>query len=406
MIFQLGWRNIWRNRRRTAVILTAVVIGVWSMIVLGALMRGIGDQMVRNGIRTLTGHLQIQHPAFRSDPALENRLPQPDRALAALEVLPAGARWAPRLRVSAVASNARHSSGVTLVGIDPGREIGVSFIGEPVIAGRPLDPEDPHGLVVGAALLERFETEPGFKLVLMAQDRKGEIASRAFRIVGVFQAELESTEKQFVFATLPAVREMLAVDDGLTEVAVLLSAPEQTAAAAEALRRQLPAGEYAVLTWQELLPLITAVLGMYDGFILFWYLAVFIAMGFGLVNTILMAVFERMRELGLLRALGMKPRLIIGEVLVESFFLLLLGTLAGNLLGVLTVQALAGPGIDLSAFAEATEFAGLGRVIFPAIHLRDMLWANLIVFGLGLLVSVYPAVKAARFPPVQAMARQ
>jgi ABC-type lipoprotein release transport system permease subunit len=167
------------------VILTAVIIGVWSMIFLGALMRGIADQFVRNGVKTLTGHIQIHHPGYREDPVVENSMTDPARVEAALAgLLPAGARWAPRVRLSTVASNARHFAGVTMVGIDPRREAAVSFIGDAIIEGRYLRSDDPDGIVVGQALVKRFETKLGYKLVLMSQDIEGEIASRAFRIVG------------------------------------------------------------------------------------------------------------------------------------------------------------------------------------------------------------------------------
>ncbi|MBW2077523.1 MAG: FtsX-like permease family protein, partial [Deltaproteobacteria bacterium] len=143
---------------------------------------------------------------------------------------------------------------------------------------------------------------------------------------------------------------------------------------------------------------------LFDGFMWLWYLVVFIAMGFGIVNTMLMAVFERIREFGLLKALGMRPWWIIKEVLAESFFLLVIGMAIGNTLGLLSVLALSGSGIDLSALAAGTEYIGMARVIYPAVSGKDVAMANLMVFILGLLVSVYPAAKAARFTPVEALA--
>jgi putative ABC transport system permease protein len=131
---------------------------------------------------------------------------------------------------------------------------------------------------------------------------------------------------------------------------------------------------------------------------------VFIAMAFGIVNTTLMAVFERIREFGLLKALGMKPRWIIQEVIIESIYLLILGMIIGNAVGFLSVLALSANGIDLSALAAGTEYWGMSRVIYPAILGQDVIVANLVVFILGLLVSLYPAVKAARFTPVEALA--
>ena len=162
MYLQLAWRNIWRNTRRTAIILTAVVIGVWSMVMLGALMRGIAVGMIKNGISTLTGHIQIHHKGYRNDPAIENRITNPKVVEKALkEALPEGARWTARVRVNAVASNARHSSGVTLVGIDPSSEANVSFIGTAVSQGRYLNPDDRNGIIIGEALMKKFDTQAG-----------------------------------------------------------------------------------------------------------------------------------------------------------------------------------------------------------------------------------------------------
>jgi ABC-type lipoprotein release transport system permease subunit len=402
----MAWRNLWRNRRRTLVILTAVVIGVWSMICVGALSRGIADQMVQNGIATLTGHLQIHHRGFRSDPVVENSITDPAAVLARLPaLLPPGSRWSVRVRVSAVAANARHSGGVTLVGVDPAREAQVSFIGGGVTTGMFLPPDVPWAIVVGRALAEQFDTRPGRKLVLMSQDTVREIASRAFRITGVFDAEMAATEKQFVFVNLAQAREMLKLGEGASEVAILLPDPRLVDTVAHRLRSALAPEGCEVHTWQELLPLVTAILKMYDVFIFLWFLVVFVAMSFGIVNTTLMAVFERIREFGLLRALGMKPSGIVAAVLTESLMLLALGSAVGNALGLASVLALSDRGIDLSAMAAGLEFAGMGRVIIPRIVLLDLALANGVVLVLGAVVSVYPALKAARFTPVEALSQ-
>jgi len=406
MILEFAWRNIWRNRRRTAIILTAVVIGVWSMIFLGALMRGIADQMVRNGIATLTGHIQVHQKGFQADPSIENRIREPGEIRHVLEeTLPAKSLWTARVRVPAVAANARHSAGVTLVGIDPPVEKDLSFIGQAVRSGRYLEKEDPRGILVGEAFLHQFETRIGHRLVLMSQDTAGEIASRSFTIVGIFQGEMESTEKAYAFVTREAAQEMLKMDGAVSEFAILLPEEKDAGPLAARIQNSLPPDSYEVLTWRDMLPLVSAVLALYDQFIFLWYVVVFIAMGFGLVNTVLMAVYERMREFGLLKALGMRPLRIVGDVLLEAFFILVIGVLAGNVLGILSVLALKTRGIDLSAVSAGSEFAGLGRVIYPTLELRDILLANGVVLILGLVVSLYPALRAARFTPVEALAR-
>jgi len=384
--------------------MTAVVVGVWSMIFLGGLMRGIATQMVRNGISTLTGHIQVHHRGYRNDPSIENSMMAPEDVERALKAfLPSQALWTSRIRVDAVGSNARYSCGVTLVGIQPAQEAKVSFIGHAVTQGRYLKTDDPHGLVIGKALMEEFETKMGRKLVLMSQGTNNEITSRAFHIVGVFRAELEATEKQFVFVTMAEAQRMLKMGDGISEVSILLPDRQEVNKIAAALSGALPSSAYEVHTWRELLPLVNAYLSLYDTFIFLWFLVVFIAMGFGIVNTMLMAVFERIREFGLFKALGMKPWWVIKEVLTESAFILLSGMGIGNTLGLLSVFALSGSGIDLSSLAAGAEYVGLSRVIYPVIHVKDVAMANIVVFGLGLIVSLYPAVKAARFTPVEAL---
>lgn len=404
MFLSLAWRNIWRNPRRTAVILAAVVIGVWCMVFLGALMRGMMVEMVDNGIATLTGHLQIHHKGYQSDPVIENSMSDPGPAIKALrESLPPGSHWAARVRVNAVANNARHNAGVTLVGIDPAREAKVSFIGRAVAQGQYLKPDDDYGIVVGQALLEKFETKLGHKLILMSQDTGKQIASRAFRIRGVFHAQQRSTEKQFVFVTKSAAQAMLKLGSGVSELSALLPEDASPQKAADRLRGELP-DTYEVLTWPQLLPLIKLYLGMMDSFVVIWYVVVFVAMGFGIVNTTLMAVFERIREYGLLKSLGLKPWGIIKGVMAESFYLLLIGAALGNALGLATVWALSFHGIDLTALSQGAEFFGMGRVIYPEAHIKDIITANLVVFILGMVVCLYPAVKAARFTPVEALA--
>jgi ABC-type lipoprotein release transport system permease subunit len=291
------------------------------------------------------------------------------------------------------------------VGIDPAAEAAVSFIGDAIAQGRYLKDEDKNGIIIGNALADEFETRLGRKLIVMSQGSDREIASRAFRIIGTFRAELEATEKQFVFVTMGAAQQMLKLEKSISEVSILLPEYQKADEVAAALQHTLPSEDYEVNTWKELLPLLTAYLAISENFLYLWFLVVFVAMGFGVVNTTLMAVFERMREFGLLKALGMKPRWIVREVLTESCLLLILGMAIGNIFGLLTSVALSGGGIDLSALAAGMEYFGAPRIIYPVISGKDLVMANAVVFVLGLLVSCYPAIKAARFTPVEAMAQ-
>lgn len=407
MYRQLAWRNIWRNPKRTAVILTAVVIGVWSMILLGGVMSGMYDAMIENQLSTLTGHLQIHHPDYRNDPVVEYSMDDPAMVANTLQsVLPPGAIRVDRVRVSAIAQNARHSAGITLVGIQPEHEAEISFIGQAVTKGRFIkNDQDNYGVVIGQALAEDFETRIGKKLIIMSQGADGEIQSRAFRIAGIYQAQMEVTEKAYVFVSLPAAQDMLKMGNAISEVAVLLPDREATGQVVSVLRERLPGNRYEVTGFRELMPLITAQIELWDTFMILWYVIIFVAMGFGIINTILMAVMERIREFGLVKSLGMRPRQIVALVVMEGLFLLALGILIGNLAGFASIWALAQSGIDLSIFAAGAERFSIPRVIYPTIHMSDIIRANLVVLILGILVSLYPAVKAARITPMEALTK-
>lgn len=383
----------------------AVVIGVWSMICIAALMRGIIGGMVQNGIDTLTGHLQIHQRSYPDDPVVDHRIEDPMPVIRVLEKeLPGESLWTPRVRVNAVANNARHSTGVSLVGVDPDKEARISFIGTSVTRGRYLEKNDTSAILIGKALAEQFETRIGKKLILMSQDATGEIASRAFRIAGLFQAEMEATEKSYVFVHIKTAQQMLKIKGALSEVAVLLPDADMGEETAQRLQHLLAGQKLTVRSWQQILPLVTAMLKLYDTFVFIWFLVIFVAMGFGIVNTTLMSVFERMREFGLLKALGMRPGRIVKNILMESALILLLGIAIGNTLAILSNWVLSLDGIDLSALAQGVEYAGMARIIFPVMLAKDILGADLVVLLLGLMVSLYPAMKAARFKPVEALA--
>ena len=404
MYLELAWRNVWRNSRRTMVILTAVVIGVWSMVFLSAFSRGMLNNMLKNGKSVLIGDIQIHNKDYRADPSIDKSIKEPGMIKTLLnEILPEDAIFTQRIKVSAYASNARHSSGIVMVGIDPEKEQEISFIGKSIVKGAYLQANDNRGIIVGQALLDKFDTKTGKKLILMTRNRLGKVTSKAFRIRGVYKAEMEATEKTYLFVTMSGARKLLNMQTAISEVSIVLSEEKQVEPIAKVLNEKLDIDQYSVETWKDLLPMLEAYLDMFNSFMYIWYVVVFIAMGFGIVNTSLMAVFERVREFGLLRALGMKPWWVVRSVLTESMFVLVLGIAAGNFLGIISILLLKGNGLDLAIFGKGSEFFGMSRIIYPQLTLFDVMNISFVIFFLGVLVSLYPAFKASRITPVEAM---
>jgi ABC-type lipoprotein release transport system permease subunit len=402
LVVTLAWRNLWRHKRRTFMILFAFVLGVWSMVVLAAISRGSMEQQLDKSILNLTGHVQLHASGFRDDPVIEHRLPPPDTALHAALGGSEVTAWASRVRVPAVIVSERESAGVTLVGIDPERERGLSFIPDALTEGRYLESPDDPGLLLGRKLAERLETGLGRRVVLMSQDVNNEVGDRGFRVVGIFDTQPQQMEEAYVFIGRSTAQQMLKLGETVSEVAVMAENRDRLEALLAHLRAAAP--KLDIEPWTVIEPLLVLTQKITDVVLLIWYAIVFAAMSFGLVNTLLMAVFERTREFGLFQALGMPPRHILGQVLVESLILLVLALAIGNLSAWATIASLKG-GIDLSAVAEGMELIGVAPVIYPAWSASDLLVANLLVFVLGLAASLYPAWRAARYAPMEAITR-
>jgi ABC-type lipoprotein release transport system permease subunit len=241
----------------------------------------------------------------------------------------------------------------------------------------------------------------------MSQDADGETASRAFRIRGIFRTEMAATEKAYLFAPLETVQQMLKVDSGITEISIRLDQGGglyvDLQPLTAALNKSIQTQKIRAQDWRRMLPAMDAYLKMFNGMMYIWYLVVFVAMGFGLVNTVLMAVYERMREFGLLKALGMRSGRIVRMVMGETLFLLCIGLTAGNLVAWVGIEIVSRTGIDLSLFAQGVQMWGISRMIWPVLTFWDVGVANMTVLLLGLAVSLYPAIRAARFTPIETM---
>lgn len=399
----LARRNLWRNHRRTIIMVAAISIGVWAMIFMTALMRGMVNDMVRDGIRSLPGQIQVHHPDFRDDPSVNNLLALSDAKIRDAFSTTEIDSWASRVRVPAVISSERESRGVTLFGVDPRQEQSINAIGNDIVEGRGLESVDDSGVVIGRKLAEKLETKVGKRIVLMSQDPQNEIADRGYRVVGLFKAQLASYEETLVFAGKSTVQKMLRIDDQVSEVAV--TGDDYRNVDTLYTEVEILFGENAeVLPWQELDSYLGSMLKVMDGFVLVWMIVIFLALSFGLVNTLVMAVFERVREIGLMLALGMRPSSILGQIIVESVMLLVLGLLIGNALAWASVIPLR-DGIDISAVAEGMEMFGAASVLYPEMEWRDVVTANVVVLTLGFLASLSPAWRASRYDPIEAITK-
>ena len=403
VLTRLAWRYLWRNHRRTIIMLSAITVGVWAMIFMTALTRGMVDQMIKDGISVLPGHVQVHNPAFLDDPSVSNRIALDDAELDDAFESAGFKAWASRVKVPAVIASEYESRGVTLLGIDPAAEREFSFVSYDDVEGRFLENVDDNGVVIGKKLANTLDTEVGKRIVLMSQDPDNEIADRGFRVVGLFTANMPAFEESFVFVGKKAAQKMLRIGDSTTEI-VFLGDDYRNIEPTYELVKQRVDGSLDISRWYEVDTYLGTMLKVMDGFVLIWVVVIFLALSFGLVNTLVMAVFERIREIGLMLALGMKPASILGQIIIESMLLLAVGLAIGDVLAWATIQPLQG-GIDISAVAEGMEMMGASSVLYPKLYWSDIILANVVVLMLGFLASLSPAWRASRYEPVEAITK-
>jgi len=403
IVVRLAWRNLWRNHRRTLIMIAAIAIGIWAMMFMTALMRGMVNEMIRDAVKSLPGHVQVHHPDYRDDPNVVNAIAEPDAqllvALGGAEVV----AWASRVRVPAVVSSERESRSLTLVGIDPERERSLSFVADDVAEGRFLEDENDSGIIIGQKLADTLDTRLGKRIVIMSQDPDNEIADRGFRIVGIYDSKTQGLEERFAFTGKVTAQKMLKIGAQIHEIAISGSDFRNV----DPLLASVVAAadpDLSVQPWNELDSYLGTMLGVMDGFVLVWIIVIFLALSFGLVNTLVMAVFERIREIGLMLALGMQPYMILAQILVESVLLLLIGLAIGNVLAWVTVVPLRN-GIDVSGVSEGMEMFGASSVLYPELMLGDVIMANVIVIVLGIVASLSPAWRASRYHPIEAITK-
>ncbi len=404
LFLRLAWRNLWRNPWRTAIVLTAVAVGIAGVVLSMAINNGLVLQMVQNAIATEVGHLQVHAPGFDRNPVVRVRLADGGHATEeVLRSLPEVKAWAPRVTSEGLVFSPRASVGVRVVGIDPAKEATVSILARSVVAGSYLGDADGSAkrLLIGATLAHRLHVGVGDKVVLSVQDLSGDMTGEAFRVAGEFRTPSLEFDRGTVFMRLDQSQQIFGLGEAISEVVVIAGERAEIPAIREALRLRL-GNAVEVQTWEELRPMLLQTVEIFDSVGWYVYAAIFVAMVFGIANVLLMAVYERIREIGVLMAIGMRPQRLLAMIVTESVVLTALGLGLGYGAAVAAVAALS-DGIDLSFWASGLTAVGVGTRIVPVIRSYDVVIPIGIAMLTAVVASLWPALRAARLRPAEAI---
>ena len=409
MLLRLAFRNLFRHRRRTIITMIAIALGLLLLIVASGFGDGMHNQVIRDGVAGMAGHVVVQGAGWQERQEVELLVPDGAAVVAALEQAFPEAQVVPRVFVEGLLTSSNGSAGISFVGIDPAREAAVGDLDDKLVQGEWLG--ERGGIVIGQALAETLEVELGDKVVLMVQSGP-DIGSRMLRVRGIFRTGMDLVDGFVANVPIEQTQELLGLGAGVSQVSLHLDDSGQADEALERVRAMYPDPELEVLSWKKALPELHQFVVLDDGGLYLMLLIIAAIVALGILNTVLMSVLERTREFGVLLSLGMSPRALTAMVLLEGFVLGAIGTGVGLALGLLANWPLQVRGVDLGAMAgvqgEGFDVAGVQAELVMHSELSPSKVALFVTLALLLTVSasIYPAWKAGRLKPVQAMRRR
>ncbi len=405
MVFKLAWRNLWRNKRRSAITGGAIAMGLGMLIVSSGSSEGITSAMIRKGTGSAAGTVVVQGAGWQEQRKVEMLVADSSAASQQLAQLLPDATVTRRIFSRGLLTSPSGSSAAAITAVDPGPEAVVNDLANKMVEGVYLD-ASPDGIILGSALAEALDVGLGDKVVLMAKGR-GEMASQLFRVSGLFTTGLDDIDGFCGQITLGAAQEMLGLGDGANQVAAHLPNPRRSRSATAQVRDAFPGGGVEVLAWEEALPQLAEYAAFYRAQIYIMFAVMFAMVALGIVNTVLMSVMERMREFGVMLSLGAAPGMLARLVLAESALLGAVSIVAGTAYGLLINWPLQVYGWDISDFfgGKTVEIAGFALETYVQSDLdpaKVVMFAAL-AFAVTVAAAAYPAYKAATLLPVECL---
>ncbi len=409
-LLRIAWRNLGRRPVRTALTTAASVFAVFLAILNLAVGAGSHERWIEQGVRLYPGHLEVTARDWREQRTLDYGMTLQPQDAAALDALPAGAVWAPRLESWALVIPDRDDStgrAALLVGVDPRRESAASRLAGLVSSGRFLDGGPAPEVVLGANLARNLGVGPGEEVILLSSDFYGSQSAARFRVSGTLSVGEPELDGHLALARLGDLQSFLEFPNGVSHVAVFGRDSADVELLRQALAAHFALDGHEVLTWPELLPDVVQFMRLDDLGNWLGNAILIAVVAFGLLNTVLMSVMERVHEFGVMRALGVRRRQVFALVMLESGLLSALGLVLGVGLAAPLVLWLEGHPIPMTALSEAADDVASLFGIEPVILFRLTVWhwgaLPALLFALALLASIPPALRACRGCPADAL---
>jgi len=400
-LIKIAWRNVWRNKIRSGVVIISIVLGIWAGLFVMAMTLGLNEQRMNGAISTYLSHVQVHDAQYSKEQNINYYIQNKEKILNKIESDNNIKAYAKRTIVTAMAANSNGSYGVQIVGINPAEEKKLTSISDKLIEGTYLNKFKRNPIIIGNALADKLNLNLRSKIVITLQDINSNIVSTSFRVEGIFKTSSSMFDEATLFVKMDDLEQITGLSGQIHEIAILANSIDNTEKIKSNLNKDILGSKAE--TWSDIAPELGYANEMMSRFIYIFMGIIFLALAFSIINTMLMAVLERRKELGMLMSVGMNKSRIFSMITLETLFISALATPIGMLLSFWTISYFGEVGIDLSIVAKGLESLGIGTRIYT--FLPRQLYIN--ITFLSLLVTfvsaLFPARRALKLNPVEAI---
>ena len=401
--FYLAWRNVWRNPRRSVLSLMAVSFAVVVLILMLSLRLGTYEDMVNGVVGLNTGHLQIQAPGYFDDEEIRKTVAKPGSVIEKLRTIPNVAGVSSRSQAYAMASSDKRTIGALVMGVDQKNEPHVSTLPKQIYKGRYLKSLDRGTAVIGGLLAEGLNVDIGDELTLIGHGKDDSIAATVVKLIGVIQTGVDEIDRSMIQIPLNDFDEVFFMEGAVHKVVVLVTGLTDISMVRETLQPLLDKHNLVALDWSELMPGLKQGILIDLTFIFLLHCVLIVIVAFSIMNTFLMAIFERTQEFGVLMAIGTRPGRLVKVMLMESSIIALLGVWGGMILGGALTIYLSHVGITLLGAEEMLAKFGIPGRLYPRLSWVSLLTGPVVILIVSSIAAILPTLKIPKLRPVEAM---
>ncbi len=405
-MLMISWRNIWRSKRRSLVVIASVAIGIIGMLIMMSFMNSMTIQMIDNTINTSMGHIAIHDKGFQDSMKLKYNF-SPDMKIRKIVKQQKGAfRIVERIKMEGMVSSSETSRRVMIMGVNPKQERNVSKIYDYTLkknGSKFLTDSNSDSILISKSLAKKLQLDIGERIKVMIQDKNNKIQQVAFFIGGVFKTPMESFDKFVVFVGLQKMQQLTGIGNNISEINIILKDKENVDAAKASLISKINRKDLEILSWKDMAPQLVSAVKLFDSSMYIFFAIVFITVVFSIANTMVMAIMERFHEIGVMKSIGTKPSQIFSMILFEAVNLSFIGLLTGLIVSFIVMFYWSFGGLDLSLFSDGMRALGSGSILHPFLRIKDVVAAVGIVVFTAFIAALYPAIKAARIKPLEAL---